>query len=73
MRTKFNSDSLTPVITVKDVMEKFKVCRGTALKIMKQPELHAYYLGKSLYVEKTYWDEYIENALNIGGTTKLVS
>lgn len=53
------TDTLVPVIKTKDIMEKFNVSRGTALKILEQEELHSYYIGKSLVCEREYFDKFV--------------
>lgn len=65
-------DTMQPVIRTKDIMEKFHVSRGCALKIMQHESLHAYFIGKSLVVERQYFDDFINNLLDVGGIGTLM-
>lgn len=62
------TNTMEPVIKTKDIMEKFNVSRGTALKFLEQEELHSYYIGKALVCEKQYFDALLEKNIEFGGT-----
>lgn len=63
------TDYKTPALTVDFFMEKYNISRGKALSFMKNtPELCAYFIGKTLYVEKEDYQRFLNLARETGGT-----
>lgn len=63
--------TMQPVLKSKDLMEKFHISRGSALKLMQHESLHAYYIGKTLVVEQQYFDTFLDTMLDCGGTVSM--
>lgn len=63
------NDFHAPSLTVDFFMEKYNISRGKALSFMKNtPELCAYFIGKTLYVEKEDYQRFLNLARETGGT-----
>lgn len=63
--------TMQPVLKSKDIMEKFNISRGSALKLMQHESLHAYYIGKTLVVEQQYFDDFLDKMLDCGGSVSM--
>lgn len=63
--------TMQPVLKSKDIMEKFHISRGSALKLMQHESLHAYYIGKTLVVEQQYFDDFLGRMLDCGGSISM--
>ena len=61
-------DTLATTVRASDVMKKFGVSKGTALKIMRYEGLHSYKVGNSFVCERQYWDKFINALVDTGGT-----
>ena len=63
------NDFHAPSLTVDFFMEKYNISRGKALSFMKNtPELCAYFIGKTLYVENEDYQRFLNLARETGGT-----
>ncbi len=64
-------DTLAPVVTVADIMNKYGCSKGKALQIIKHHDLHAYLLGEEYFCERQYWDSFIYDLCFGGGTVTM--
>lgn len=55
-----------PVVTVDDLMKKFKISRKLANKYMKTPMLHAYLKGNEYVCEYKFFVEFMELTIKCG-------
>ncbi len=58
--------------TVEDIMERWSLkTRKTAIALMTEnPELHAYQIKGTWYVEEKYLQKFVENLCKTGGTSR---
>ena len=63
---------MTKAITVEDIMERWSLkTRKTAIALMTEnPELHAYQIHGTWYVEEKYLQKFIDNLCKTGGTSR---
>ena len=65
------SNSLTPFITIEDIMKVFSCEKDKAHEIMKNPDLNRFKVGKTYYVTRERWDVFIDNLVKYNGLSDL--
>lgn len=65
------NDSLTPFITIADIMKVFSCEKDKANEIMKNPDLKRFKVGKTYYVTRERWDLFIEDLVKYNGLSDL--